>query len=157
MRKSPRRQLEKRASATRELLEVLGQDLRNLYGRPPDLPHKLLTLLMILGDGGTTQIPSRGQSTNQQNREELDPGGTLGTTPRFPLTIGSDVTMTTLSNYRQYGKECIRWATEAKTDNERDTLVEMARAWRRVALVESDVMRQSLFDAFNERKRRLIF
>lgn len=55
--------------------------------------------------------------------------------------------MTTLSSYRQYAKECIRWATEAKTDNERDTLVEMARAWRRVALVETDVMRQSLFDA----------
>jgi hypothetical protein len=63
--------------------------------------------------------------------------------------------MTALSNYRQYAKECSRWATEAKTDNDRDTLVEMARAWRRVALVESDVMRQSLFDGFEGRKHRL--
>ncbi len=63
--------------------------------------------------------------------------------------------MTTFSDYRQYAQECIRWAADAKSDKDRETFVEMARAWSRVALVERDLIRQSLFDTFETKKRRL--
>ena len=54
--------------------------------------------------------------------------------------------MTTPSEYQSYAKECARWAAQAKNEDERIALLEMARAWTHVAWVEHDVARQSLFD-----------
>jgi len=54
--------------------------------------------------------------------------------------------MTTRSEYRSYAKECARRAAQAKNEDERSALLEMARAWTHVALVERDVTRQSIFD-----------
>jgi len=37
--------------------------------------------------------------------------------------------MTTHDEYRQYAKECLRWAAAAKTEDQRKAFLEMARAW----------------------------
>jgi hypothetical protein len=39
----------------------------------------------------------------------------------------------TSAQYREFAKECDRLAKQAKTDSQRKTLEEMAKAWRRVA------------------------
>ncbi len=44
--------------------------------------------------------------------------------------------MTTPSDYRRYAEECLRWAREAKTDIERQQLLEMANAWVQAAALE---------------------
>ena len=63
--------------------------------------------------------------------------------------------MSDLSEYRQYARECVRWAAEAKSREDRETFPEMAKAWTRVALVEHDVTAQSLLDGDQAIERRL--
>ena len=41
--------------------------------------------------------------------------------------------MTTPDEYQRYADECIAWAHKAKTDAERKTFLDMARAWRQAA------------------------
>ena len=57
--------------------------------------------------------------------------------------------MTALSDYQQYAHQCARRAAQANNDNERETFLEMAKAWRRIALVDQDVTRQSLLLEFD--------
>jgi hypothetical protein len=45
--------------------------------------------------------------------------------------------------YWQYAKECARWAAEARRRDEQELLLEMAKAWTNIALVETDVTNQS--------------
>ena len=47
--------------------------------------------------------------------------------------------MTALSDYQQYAHQCARWVAQADNNNERETFLEMAQAWKRIALVEQDV------------------
>ena len=54
--------------------------------------------------------------------------------------------MTMQSEYRKYAQECVRWAAEANSINERKIFLDMAKAWTSVALIERDVTRQSHFD-----------
>lgn len=42
--------------------------------------------------------------------------------------------MTTADECQQYAKECVHWAAQAKTENERKAFLDMARAWRQAAL-----------------------
>ena len=51
--------------------------------------------------------------------------------------------MTTPSEYQSYAKECARWAARAKSEGERIALLEMAKAWTHVALVEYDVTKHA--------------
>ncbi len=44
--------------------------------------------------------------------------------------------------YWEHARECARWAAEAKTKEDQQVLLEMAKAWTNIALVESDVARQ---------------
>lgn len=53
----------------------------------------------------------------------------------------------TTAEYQQYVQECMRWAAKAQTEEERQTFLEMADAWTRVAFVVSDGARRSAFDA----------
>lgn len=48
--------------------------------------------------------------------------------------------------YWQYAKECARWAAEAKQRDEQELLLEMAKAWSNIALVDADVTKQSAFE-----------
>jgi hypothetical protein len=48
--------------------------------------------------------------------------------------------------YWENARECARWAAEAKNKEDQDVLREMAKAWAHIALVESDVARQSTVD-----------
>jgi hypothetical protein len=41
--------------------------------------------------------------------------------------------METPDRYRQYAAECFRLASEAKTEADRKTLLELAAAWKKVA------------------------
>jgi hypothetical protein len=41
--------------------------------------------------------------------------------------------METPDRYREYAAECFRLASEAKTEADRKTLLELARAWEKVA------------------------
>jgi hypothetical protein len=53
------------------------------------------------------------------------------------------------NEYRRYAQHCIRLAAEAREAGEesmRAILLDMAKAWTNVALVEKDVSRQSAFD-----------
>ena len=40
--------------------------------------------------------------------------------------------------YWQYAKECARWAAEAKQRDEQELLLQIAKAWTNIALVETD-------------------
>jgi hypothetical protein len=42
--------------------------------------------------------------------------------------------MATADEYRQYAKECLQWADEAKTDDERRSFLDMARDWTLAAM-----------------------
>jgi hypothetical protein len=42
--------------------------------------------------------------------------------------------MTTADKYRQYAHECIHWAKEAETDDQRQSFLNMARDWTLAAL-----------------------
>jgi hypothetical protein len=54
--------------------------------------------------------------------------------------------MSTLNGYRQYVHECFRWAAEAKSQEDRETFLQMAKAWRRIALVELDVAKKIVLE-----------
>jgi len=41
--------------------------------------------------------------------------------------------METPDKYREYAAECFRLASEAKTEADRKTLLQLARAWKEVA------------------------
>jgi hypothetical protein len=42
--------------------------------------------------------------------------------------------MTTADEYREYAKECLHWADEAETDEQRQSFLDMARDWTLAAL-----------------------
>ena len=42
--------------------------------------------------------------------------------------------MTTVSEYKQYAKECLRWADEAETEEDRKALLDLARDWTLAAM-----------------------
>ena len=50
--------------------------------------------------------------------------------------------------YWRYAKDCARWAAEAKRREDQDVLLEMAKAWTNIALVETDVTRQAAREEF---------
>jgi len=52
--------------------------------------------------------------------------------------------------YWQYAKECARWAADAKETEEQKLLLEMAKAWTNIALVETDVAKQSALEGHNQ-------
>jgi hypothetical protein len=54
--------------------------------------------------------------------------------------------MSDLNEYRQYAQECVRWAAEARSQEDQETFLEMAKAWTRIALVEHDVAKQIVLD-----------
>ena len=41
--------------------------------------------------------------------------------------------MTAADEYRKFAEECLRWARDAKTDEERKAFLDMARAWTQAA------------------------
>jgi len=41
--------------------------------------------------------------------------------------------METPDQYREYAAECFRLASKSKTEADRETLLELARAWKKVA------------------------
>jgi hypothetical protein len=73
----------------------------------------------------------------------------------FETGVSGIATMSDLNEYRQYARECVRWATEAKDQEDQETFLEMAKAWTRVALAEHDVIIQSLLDGDQSVKQRL--
>jgi hypothetical protein len=42
--------------------------------------------------------------------------------------------MTTADEFRQYAQECLQWADQAETDDERQSFLDMARDWTLAAL-----------------------
>jgi hypothetical protein len=42
--------------------------------------------------------------------------------------------MTTADEFREYAKECLQWADEAETDDQRQSFLDMARDWTLAAL-----------------------
>jgi hypothetical protein len=42
--------------------------------------------------------------------------------------------MATVSEYKQYAKECLRWATEADKEEDRKAFLDMARDWTLAAI-----------------------
>ena len=43
--------------------------------------------------------------------------------------------MTTAAEYRDYAKECMHWASEAKTEEERKACLALARQWLNAAYI----------------------
>jgi hypothetical protein len=43
-------------------------------------------------------------------------------------------TMTTVQEYRKFAEECLRWATEAETEEFKNAFIEMARDWTLAAM-----------------------
>jgi hypothetical protein len=44
--------------------------------------------------------------------------------------------MTTPNEYRQFAEECFKWAKRAKSDEERETLLDMANTWMQAASIQ---------------------
>jgi hypothetical protein len=42
--------------------------------------------------------------------------------------------MTTADEFRQYAQECLEWAKQAETDDQRQSFLDMARDWTLAAL-----------------------
>jgi hypothetical protein len=42
--------------------------------------------------------------------------------------------MTTADEFRQYANECLQWADEAETDDQRQSFLDMARDWTLAAM-----------------------
>jgi hypothetical protein len=42
--------------------------------------------------------------------------------------------MTTAQEYRKFAEECLRWATEAETEEFKDAFIQMARDWTLAAM-----------------------
>jgi hypothetical protein len=42
--------------------------------------------------------------------------------------------MATVREYKQYAQECLRWAAEAKTEEDRKALLDLARDWTLAAM-----------------------
>ena len=55
--------------------------------------------------------------------------------------------MTSPRDYKRYAQDCLRWAAQAEIQNDREQLLDMARAWTHVALAQQDVIRQSVSDS----------
>jgi hypothetical protein len=53
--------------------------------------------------------------------------------------------------YRQYAEEGARWAAESKDKSEQDLLLQIAKAWTNVALVQDDVARQACLELHKPR------
>jgi hypothetical protein len=43
--------------------------------------------------------------------------------------------MSSAKEYREYATECMEWAKSAKTDQERDIFLQMAKSWMEAALI----------------------
>ena len=52
--------------------------------------------------------------------------------PLYPL--GEDPALATVNEYRQFTNECLRWAIEAETEDDRKAFLELARYWTLAAL-----------------------
>jgi hypothetical protein len=50
---------------------------------------------------------------------------------------GADV-MSSAKEYREYATECMDWAKSAKTEQERDIFLQMAKSWMDAALIARD-------------------
>jgi hypothetical protein len=48
--------------------------------------------------------------------------------------------MTTASEFREYAKECLAWACEAETDDQRQSFLDMASDWTLATLRPEGVM-----------------
>jgi hypothetical protein len=48
--------------------------------------------------------------------------------------------MATADEFREYAKECLQWADEAETDDQRQSFLDMARDWTLAALRLEGVM-----------------
>jgi hypothetical protein len=44
------------------------------------------------------------------------------------------------ADYQEYAEECLRWATEAKTEEEHKAFIAMARSWTEAALCMEGVL-----------------
>jgi hypothetical protein len=66
--------------------------------------------------------------------------------PRTGEEVNKGYAMGSSREYWEHARECARWAAEAKTKQDHDILFEMAKAWTNIALVESDIARQVLFE-----------
>ncbi len=70
------------------------------------------------------------ESTALQTGEEVNKGYAMGWS----------------REYWEHARECAGWAAEAKTKEDQDILLEMAKAWTNIALVECDIARQVSFE-----------
>jgi hypothetical protein len=62
-----------------------------------------------------------------------------------------DDVMGSSRKYWQYARECARWAAESQNKSEQDLLLQIAKAWTNVALVQDDVARQADSEAGKSR------
>jgi hypothetical protein len=44
--------------------------------------------------------------------------------------------MTTVQEYRHFAEECLRWARDAKSEEERKAFLDMAHTWTQAAVCE---------------------
>jgi hypothetical protein len=42
--------------------------------------------------------------------------------------------MSSAKEFREFAEECLRWATETRSESHRDVLLEMAKTWTQAAL-----------------------
>ena len=54
--------------------------------------------------------------------------------------------MASSQKYWQYARDCARWASETKQEDDREMLDRMAKAWVHVALADEDVAREALYE-----------
>jgi hypothetical protein len=56
--------------------------------------------------------------------------------------------------YWLYVRECARWAAKTREEDDKDILLQIAKAWTNIALVEKDVAKQAKHDLFEREAGR---
>ena len=51
----------------------------------------------------------------------------------YGLNCSGGSSAMTVNEYHQYAQECLRWAAQAKTEDQREAFLEMAQAWTMAA------------------------
>jgi hypothetical protein len=63
------------------------------------------------------------------------------------VRVSQEAVMSDVSEFRRYAQEALRWAREAKSEKEKETLTNLAHTWMQAAL-------QSEYVLFAEQQRR---
>lgn len=84
--------------------------------------------------GGLHRLKGRGSQPSPAENKITNLRAPVAERPSCSRLYGKgSITMPTPSEYRLMAEECLRWARQARSDDVRDPLIELARVWTEAA------------------------